>query len=178
MRLRFFIPLFLFIILRSAVSSGEIFKWVDDSGGIHYTDDYTSIPEKFRLKIIKLEEERSPETIKGEEGAQPKKKENEPKDRMGRGEEYWRGRVEEIKKKMRTLQDRDQTLKIQYNELTTRYNDSKSSVERGSLRIERERVKSEIDQNRSLLDEARMLLEKKIPEEADFYKAKPEWVRP
>jgi hypothetical protein len=58
-----------------------------------------------------------------------------------------------------------------------RYNDSKSTAERGNLRIERDHVKSEMDHYKIQIDEAKNMLDKKIPEEAELYKAKPEWVK-
>jgi hypothetical protein len=61
--------------------------------------------------------------------------------------------------------------------LTTKYNDSKSSVERGSLRVERDQIKLEIDQNQAEIEATRIMLEKRIPEEADLFGAKPEWVK-
>lgn len=34
-----------------------------------------------------------------------------------------------------------------------------------------------MDQSRIQIEEAKEMLEKKIPEEADLYKAKPDWVK-
>jgi hypothetical protein len=34
-----------------------------------------------------------------------------------------------------------------------------------------------MDQYRNQIEEAKMNLEKKIPEEAELYKAKPEWIK-
>jgi hypothetical protein len=45
------------------------------------------------------------------------------------------------------------------------------------IRKERDQVKSEIDQCNTQIEEARNMLEKKIPEEAELYKAKPDWVK-
>jgi hypothetical protein len=44
--------------------------------------------------------------------------------------------------------------------------------------MERDEVKKEIDDHRMKIEEAKMMLEKKIPEEAVLFKAKPEWVKP
>ena len=81
------------------------------------------------------------------------------------------------RKKLREYQNSLETLRAKYNELTMRYNDSKSTAERGTLRIERDQIKSEMDQFRIQIDEAKNMLDKKIPEEADLYKAKPDWVK-
>jgi len=28
--------------------SAQVYKWIDDKGDVHFTDDYSSIPEKYR----------------------------------------------------------------------------------------------------------------------------------
>jgi hypothetical protein len=61
--------------------------------------------------------------------------------------------------------------------LTEKYNSSKSSVERGVLRGDREKIRDEMDKEKGRMEEARVMLEKKIPQEAELYKAKPEWIK-
>jgi hypothetical protein len=154
----------------------ETYKWLDEKGDAHYTDDFMKIPERYRSSIKKLD---------GEEAAEPPKKgadtaitkEAPVRDRMGRGEDYWRGRVEELRKKIRTLEEKNGSLRLKYNEVTLKFNDSKSSVERANLRVERDQIRAEIDRTKAEMDEARIELEKKIPEEAELFKAKPDWIK-
>jgi predicted nuclease with TOPRIM domain len=68
-------------------------------------------------------------------------------------------------------------LRIKYNELTEKFNSSKSSVERATLRKEREDIRAEMNEHKNRIEEAKVMLEKKIPQEADLYKAKPEWIK-
>jgi hypothetical protein len=80
----FFIFLFLFI---TELAFGEIYKWVDEKGVVHFTDDTSQIPEKYRDQMERLgsgEEEVNTE-IKNE--SSPQKKEERYQDRAGRGEE-------------------------------------------------------------------------------------------
>jgi hypothetical protein len=163
----------------SGISFAEVYKWVDEKGVPHFTDDITQIPEKNRPKaeIIGSPAEEGKEEAKVEGEVTPKGKEETQGDRLGRGEIYWKGRVEEWRKKLRERQDRLETLTAKYNELTMKHNDSKSTAERGNLRKERDQVKNEMDQCKIQVEEAREMLEKKIPEEAELYKAKPEWVK-
>jgi hypothetical protein len=171
------ILLSLILIFSSNLALGEIFRWTDDRGDLHYTDDYTKVPERHRSSIKKIEDGKETEPAKKEGGGPSKGKESPSRDRLGRGEEYWKGRVEELKSKVKALQDKSENLRLRYNELTTKYNDSKSSVERGSLRVERDQIKLEIDQNKAEIEATRIMLEKRIPEEADLFGAKPEWVK-
>jgi chromosome segregation ATPase len=169
-----FILLFLFPV---GLCFGEVYKWVDEKGVVYFTDDIMQIPEKYRPKIEKMgfPEERVDTKIEGK--SSPKGKEDTYRDRFGRGEEHWRARVDDWKKRLQTSQERLDSLRIKYNELTEKLNDSKSSLERANFRKEREQIKNEMDQYKIQIKEAKNMLEKKIPEEAEFDKAKPEWVK-
>ena len=172
---QFFI-LFLLIFFAQP-SSAAVYKWVDDKGIVHFTDDITHIPETHRSQAEKIGLPDDKVNTKTDTEPIPRRKEDTYMDQLGRGEEYWKARVEEWKKKLSALQGRVEALRINYNGLTEKFNDSKSSVERASLRKEREQIKTEMDQCRIQIEEAREMLGKKIPEEANLYKAKPEWVK-
>ena len=165
------------ILLITGVSFAEVYKWVDENGVVHFTDDPIQVPEKYRPKAERIgsPEERGESTVEG--GPAPKKKEEPYRDRLGRGEEYWKGRLEEWRKKLIELQASLEGLRTKYNGLTERFNDSKSTAERATLRRERDQVKNEMDQCKIRIDEAKDMIEKKIPEEAEIYKAKPEWIK-
>ncbi len=122
-----------------------------------------------------VREEKGETKIEGDPSS--KRKEDAYKDQLGRGEEYWKNRVEEWKRKSRTAQEKMEGTRIKYNELTEKFNDSKSSAERNQLRRERDQVKQEMDQYKNQLEEAKTMLERKIPEEAEIYKAKQEWIK-
>jgi predicted nucleic acid-binding Zn-ribbon protein len=170
-----FIALFTFLIFQIAFA--QVYKWIDEKGVTHFTDDITQVPEKYRPKAERIEAPQEKEDIKVEEELVPKKKEEPYRDRLGRGEDYWKGRVEEWRRKLRESQDKLEVLRAKYNGLTERFNDSRSKAERANLRRERDQVKNEIDQRNTQIAESRDMLEKKIPEEAELYKAKPEWVK-
>ncbi len=167
-----------FLMVFASLSHAEVYKWVDEKGGVHFTDDYDQVPQKYRNVIEKQEGLFSGGKDDKKETASSEKKEAIRTDRLGRGEDYWKGRVEEWNKKLKLAQQRIETLRGKYNELTEKFNQSKSSVERSNLRMERDQIKKEIDDHRAQIEEAKVMLEKKIPEEAELFKAKPEWVKP
>ncbi len=169
--------LVLFVLFISGTCLAEVYKWVDEKGAVHFTDDILLVPEKYRPKAETIEspEEREETKIEGQEA--PKKKGDIYTDQSGRGEDYWKGRVAEWRQKLREQQDKLEALRAKYNGLTEKFNESRSTAERGSLRKERDQVKAEMDQTKVQIDEARNMLEKRIPEEAELYKAKPEWVK-
>ncbi len=178
--------IFLIILLTLFVpeaSFAAVYKWVDENGAVHFTDDIMQVPEEYRPKTkdtgLPEETEQTPieEQTKIEGEAAPKKAEEAYKDQLGRGEGYWKGRVEEWRLKLKGQQDKLEALRSKYNALTQRFNDSRSTAERGSLRKEREQIKKEMDECRVQMEEAKTVLSQKIPEEAALYNAKPEWVK-
>lgn len=174
-----FSAFFLFIITVTISTStfAQLYKWVDEKGVVHFTDDFTKVPEKYRAKTEKIGLfEESTESKTGAD-TPAKIKEDPYRDRLGRGEDYWKNRVEEWKIKLRTAQEKMEMARVKYNELTEKFNDSKNIVERNHLRRERDKVKQEMDHYKNLINEAKMMLEKKIPEEAELYKAKKEWIK-
>lgn len=172
-----FIPMLLFLFMVS-LSHAQVYKWVDEKGIVHFTDDITQIPEKHRRAIEEVEvSEEKIETKQDGEGP-GKKQADSFKDRAGRGEEYWKGRVKEWKKKLQSLQDKVESLRLRYNELTEKFNASKSSVERATIRNDREQIRNQMDELRVQIGQASEMLQKKIPEEASLYGAKPEWIKP
>jgi chromosome segregation ATPase len=176
-----FILLFLCI---SRLASGEVYKWVDEKGVAHFTDDITQIPEKCRPQTETLEysEEALGTKTENESPSQKTTEETQPggedyRDSAGRGEGYWRERVEEWSKKLNEAQDKVGELRVRYNELTEKFNSSKSSVERANIRKERDQIQKEMELLKNQIEEAKQMLEKKIPEEAEIFKAKQEWIR-
>ncbi len=165
-----------FILFVPQLSLAEVYRWVDDKGVVYFTDDITQVPEKYRPKAERMGLPESKEETKSEAELKQKKQEAY-RDSLGRGEEYWKAKVEEWRKKLSESQGKLETLRTKYNELTERFNDSKSTAERGNIRRERDQIKAQMDQIRIQVEEAKGMLEKKIPEEAEFYKAKPEWVK-
>jgi hypothetical protein len=178
------ILLSLIFLFSTEFSFAEIYKWVDDRGIVHFTDDFTQVPEKNRTKVERLgtSEERVDTKNENESLSKRKVGETRPReepyrDRTGKGEAYWKGRVEESSKRLKDAQEKVNNLRVKYNDLTEKFNESKNSAERMNLRKERDQIKNEIERYKAEIEEAKNILDKKIPEEAEMFKAKPEWIK-
>ncbi len=169
------IVLVLFLAFLVQPSSAQVYKWVDEKGASHFTDDIATVPQGRSYDKIGGSEEKSSAPDSRQNAAKPI--EAPHKDRLGRGEEYWKAIVQQWEKKLALLRDKVEALRIKYNELTEKFNDSRSTAERGGLRRDRDVIKREMDQYKIEIAEANEMLEKKIPEEARFYGAKLEWVK-
>jgi hypothetical protein len=172
------LPTVLFLFFIAGTTFAEVYKWVDDEGVVYFTDDFNQVPGKYQSEAERIGLPGEKEETNIDRDLTTKLKEQDNKDHLGRGETYWRGLVNEWIRKIGELQNRLGVLRTKYNELTERFNDSKSTAERGSLRRERDQIKKEMDQCKNQVEEARNMLEQKIPEEAELYKANPEWVKP
>ena len=152
----------------------QVYKWIDEKGGVHFSDDPTWIPERYRSStVVEPKGELKTPTSADAQGVDGK-----GKDRLGRGAEYWRGRVEEWRQKLDLAQENLEKLRLRYNELTEKYNASRGPEQRYRIRQEREQLQSEMNGCKVQIEEAKGILEKKIPEEAQLFGAKPEWVKP
>jgi hypothetical protein len=36
------------LVITPFLAGAEVYKWVDEKGDIHFTDDYSKVPEKYR----------------------------------------------------------------------------------------------------------------------------------
>jgi hypothetical protein len=166
-------------VLIAQLSFAQVYKWVDEKGAAHFTDDILQVPDKYRLKTERIEiDQEKPEPKVQNEASPPKKMEQPYKDRLGRGEEFWKEKTEFWKKKLSSAQDRVESLRMRYNDLTEKLNASKSSAERATVRNERDQLRNELDKYKQEVEEVKVMLDKKLPEEAQSYRAKPEWVKP
>src|SRR5512139_797840 len=122
MKRRSLIVLVALLVFSSAALGQEVYRWVDDQGTVHFTDDLSLVPEKYRDKIQKKTPTKEPpptqspppqstppkasappmgmEAEKGT-GSGPSSKQ---KDILGRGEEWWRAKVNEWNEKFKTAQ--------------------------------------------------------------------------
>ena len=44
----------LFILFISEICFAEVYRWMDEKGAIHFTDDITQVPERYRSKTEEI----------------------------------------------------------------------------------------------------------------------------
>src|SRR4030042_1175083 len=105
------LTLILLFLFTATLSYAQVYKWVDEKGIVHFTDDITRIPERHRRTLEEVEVKEEKIETK-EEGEAPQKKQADSyKDRLGRGEENWKGRKKKNKKKKKKKNTRPPTKK-------------------------------------------------------------------
>lgn len=53
---RFCVFMITFLFCATSAAVAGIYKWTDDQGGVHYTDDQKNIPEPYRDKAVDFDE--------------------------------------------------------------------------------------------------------------------------
>jgi clan AA aspartic protease (TIGR02281 family) len=95
MRFRFMVPLVIILAVLVSSSYGEMYKWVDEKGTVHFTDDLSNIPEKYREdaetrkpsnEILPSEVKDKPISSPPSEGPKPSESEGAEVDLLRRGE--------------------------------------------------------------------------------------------
>jgi uncharacterized membrane protein required for colicin V production len=60
MKRRSLIVIAALLLFSSAAFGQEVYRWVDEQGTVHFTDDLGQVPEKYRDKIQKKEPPKGP----------------------------------------------------------------------------------------------------------------------
>ena len=181
--------LFIFIVLTlsSWMANGqEIYRWVDEKGTIHFADDFTLVPEKYRDQVQKRKpsEKPSPPPARppiGSEATGPTTESKpEKKDLLGRDEEWWRAKMKEWNDK---LQNAQKNYDLVYSDLRQKEKelaDAKfkpDSLKR-KLKAEIKELEVKVKDRERERNEAKNMVEKVLPKEAEDYKADPAWLKP
>jgi len=170
----------------------EVYKWVDEKGTAHFTDDLGLVPEKYRENIQKEKSPKEPtpsqptsppsiETPKGMEA------EKEPgtapgtgqKDALGRGEEWWRAKAIEWNEKYKTAR---RNYEMAYSEWKSKENELEASKFKPDslkrkLKAEIKVLEEKARDWEKQMEEAKNMLENVLPKQARDYQADPGWLK-
>lgn len=179
--------LYLALVLSPWIANGqEIYRWVDEKGTIHFADDFTLVPEKYRHQIEKkrpIEKPPSPPAqtpIRPEATGPATEAASEKKDLLGRGEEWWRAKMKEWRDR---LQDAQRNVDLVSSELRQKEKElteakfKPDSLKR-KLKAEIKGLEEKLKEREKMRDEARNMVEKVLPKQALEDRADPDWLKP
>ncbi len=169
----------------------EVYKWVDERGTVHFTDDLGQVPEKYRTRIIKekpLGEPDSSPTTSPPSMIPPKpKRENNvapdsapsEKDILGRGEEWWKAKMNEWNEKLMTARRSYETA---YSEWKAKENELEASKFKPDslkrkLKADIKVLEAKAKDWEKQMEEAKNMLENVLPKQARDDQANPEWLK-
>lgn len=177
--MRFFkIFLGLWCLLAVSPSYGQIYKWVDDSGTVHFTDDPAKVPEDYwgRVEEKKTVKEQG---RKPSEGAASKQRvEREHTDRFGRRKSWWRDRASKWWTQLENATSQHERITKEIEEARKVLDEARNDGKRRRYRREIMRLQGEDEKYKAQIGEARNMLNNVLLEEARIAGADPSWLRP
>ncbi len=173
----------------SPVKGQEIYRWVDEKGTIHYADDLTLVPERYREHVQKRKppQESSPSPSippspgpPGTEARPSSESSSDRRDLVGRDEQWWRAKVKEWEDKFQNAQNNYDKTYQAWKSKEKELEDSKFKPDSLKRKIRAE-IKDLEEKTKALekeVNEAREMLEKVLPREAEENRADPDWLKP
>ena len=176
------------LCLISVAWGQEIYRWVDDKGTLHVTDDPSLIPEKYWQKIQKEKVPREPAVPPaGVPQADPAQQQPAPgsestaarKDVLGRGADWWQAQVKAWKQKLADAQKNYEVANAAVNAKEKELQESlfKPDSYKRKLEAERKALAEKAGEWGKQVEEAKMMLEQGLPKQAEEYLADPNWLK-
>ena len=159
--------------LSPSYASADFYRWVDNDGRENYTNDLEKVPLEYRDRLAKVEIREDRVSVgKGlEAGKKRAPGYAEHKDKYGRGENYWRRKVENLRRELRRLEDEyDLILRQEREEGQPQglINKKKKII------AARNRRKAELEKK---IARKRYEIDVELPEQARKADAYPGWIR-
>ena len=183
-----FISIALLTLSFSAFSQ-EIYQWVDEKGTLHFTDDLTLVPEKFRDQVQRKKTPQEPSPSPSTSPSpRPQELERRPssqtspdqRDLLGRDEQWWREKVKEWEDKLQVAQKNYEKAYQALRATEKELEDSTftpNSVRR-RMRAEIKELEEKAKAAEKEVEEAKRMLEKVLPGQAEEDRADPKWLKP
>ena len=177
------------LLVSSGVSAQEIYRWTDDKGVAHFTDDPSLIPEKYRgqVKTEKMPAEAPPSPSQAQPQAVPtgpaSVKAAHPssgrKDVLGRGEDWWKAQAKMWREKLQNAQKNYETANATVQAKQKEIDDAifKPDSYKRKLEAEKKVLQDKANESAKQVDEAKNMLETGLVRQAEEYLADPAWVK-
>ena len=171
------------------VAWGQIYKWTDRQGDIHFTDNPSRIPSEHRSSV-ELERATPPPPLPTAsddaalalptDAAAPGDIPSAPpaKDRLGRGADYWQQLAQHwFVQLQQHLQERDR-LQLLYNYTRHVASRTRDASDRGKIYADSTRLERAMAETEEQIKAAEAMLHTTLPLEARRLGANPEWLKP
>jgi hypothetical protein len=173
----------------------EIYRWVDEQGTVHVTDDLGQVPEKYRDQVQKKKPPKEPSPAQpappqpappqpptppqGMKSGKELKSTPREKDILGRGEEWWRAKVNEWNEKLNFAQRNYEKTYSEWKSKEQELETSKFKPDsfKRKLKAEAKALEEKTKDWEKQVNEAKNMLENVLPKQAQDYQANPEWLK-
>lgn len=160
------------------VNGGEVYRWVDDQGVTHFTDDAGAVPENYRNKTEMRDlSESIPTGFLGEDTGEEYEGILVEDDLKEKDEKWWRDRAEKWQARLQAAYDGYEKVRLRYNAMATEFNASKDPEKRNKLKTQLDQMQIEMKGFMADIKKARKMVEEVLPSEAQKAGKPLEWVR-
>jgi len=177
------------LLFSSVLAFGQgAYKWVDEKGTAHFTDDISLVPERYRDQVLETKPPReagpppsteSPKRIGREDEIQSTPEPvSEETDLLGRGEEWWRATVKEWDEKLENARENyDKAYKEwKSKEQELEASNFKPDSLKRKLKVEVKALEEKVKDWEKRVEEAKNMLENVLPKQARDHRANPDWL--
>ncbi|MFB0506791.1 MAG: DUF4124 domain-containing protein [Thermodesulfobacteriota bacterium] len=169
----------LFCILATSFSYAQVYKWADDSGTIHFTDDPAKVPERYWDRVEEKKTIKEEGQKPSEEGKRPKQRvQRESTDRFGRRESWWRDRASKWWVQLDNATSQHQRITREIEEAEKVLDKARNDGKRRRYRRKIKRLQEEDEKYKAQTEEAKHMLNDVLLDEARIADADPSWLRP
>jgi hypothetical protein len=184
---KYLLVITIMLLLPIHVSYAEIYSWADSEGNRHATDDISKVPDAYRAQALanKMPDEETTGVTRKEQQedrsgarykAKPAKKgerNEEPTDKYGRGEAYWRSRAETLRQHLEYLRQDYESVSRQERMCEENHRIDYLGKRPDCTAMYRNQ-KKQLEQN---IERAQKSLEVDLPDEVRKSEAYPGWIR-
>lgn len=168
----------IFVCFAPVIEAADVYRWVDDQGVTHFTDDPAAVPEHYRsvAKRLEMQGEQPPEPVADMDGAFEEDILVED-DLKEKDEAWWRERAKTWKARFKEAYDNYEQVRLRYNGMATEFNASQDPDKRKELKAELDAMQGKMEKLRADIDKAREMTEEVLPSQAQNAGKPLEWVR-
>jgi hypothetical protein len=175
-------------ILWAGFAWGQIYKWMDRQGNIHFTDNLSRIPSEYRPNV-EVEratplaplptpsDDAAPAPLTESAGPEALPPAPPPTDLLGRGPDYWQQLAQHWSTQLlQHLRERDR-LQLLYNYARHLAGYTRDNFDRGKIYADSARLEKAMAETEEQIKEAETMLHTTLPLEARQLGANPEWLK-
>ena len=159
---------------------GQVYKWTDHRGSVHFTDNPSHVPPEYRSGVEVERASPSAPPLAPTDVTAPSEPPSPPppRDRLGRGPDYWQQLAERWSTRLQQhIYERDR-LQMMYRYTQNLANSTRNVFDRGRLQADRARLEQAIAEVEAQIKEAETMLRTTLPLEARRLGANPDWLKP
>jgi len=160
-------------------SYAQVYKWVDDSGTVHFADDPAKVPEEYWDRIEKRKTIKEEDRQRSDEGTWSKgRSQREPTDRFGRRKSWWRDRASKWWAQLENATSQHERITKEIEEARNVLSEARNDAKRRRYRRKIKGLQEEDEKYKAQIEEARHMLNDVLLDEARMAGAEPSWLQP